>query len=421
MKFAFKTIVLSTVFAGLGVPAAMAQSPDNPFQRGRYTAVTDRNQADFDPEAVRAGSFDIWANLGLSAAYNDNILAEQDGPDDDTVIHIRPELEARSDWTSHSLIAGLRVDHQEYVANDEETSTDYDAYLDGRLDVQRSFALSGRVNAGHTTEERYEPGNTQTEPAQFDSLGASVGATFRNDRIRLEARAGTVERNFNTEYDFRDYTENAIFARASYAVSPDVAVFVQGEQSEQDYDFAGSVSNPSRDGTRTNVQIGASFELQAPFRGEIAVGNVEEEKDDPAWNDTDGVSVDGQVYWFPTQITTVTFRASQGVFDPGLLEVASADRASYGVRVDHELRRNIIIFGDASFGKYDYEGTASAPYDREDEYSEFQVGFDYKINKRMHADFSYRLHDQESTGANADPLRRSFDQNIIAVGLKIYP
>lgn len=415
MKIGFKQIALSTVFAGLSVPVAVAQSADNPFDRGRYTAVTERSQPDFDPEAIRAGSFNIASNLGLSAEYNDNIFFESEGPDDDTIIRVRPEIAAHSDWTSHALNAGVAVDHREYVSNDSETSTDYNAFVDGRLDVQRSFALTGNVNAAHVTEPRYQPGNDDDgEQAEYDSLGAAIGARFRTDRIQLEGRLSTVEQDFNTFYDFRDVTENALFGRASYAVSPDVALFVQGEQSEQDYEE--TLGDPSRDGSRTNVQVGASFELQAPFRGEIAVGSVEEDKDDPVWADTSGFSVDGRLYWFPTQITTVTFRANQGVSDPGVRDVASAKSASYGVRVDHELRRNIIIFGDAAYGKYDYEGV-----DREDEYSAFQVGLAYKINKRVHADISYRLNNQESNGQDADDARRSVDQNVIAVGLKFYP
>ena len=419
MKIGFKQIILTTVFVGLAIPAAFAQSPDNPFQRGRYTAVTERSQADFDPEAVRAGSFDIWASLGLDAAYNDNIFAEATGPDDDTIIHVRPVVEARSDWTSHALTANLSVNHREYVANDAETSTDYEGFLDGRLDVQRSFALTGRVNAGHFTEERYEPGNNAGDPAvEFDAIGGSVGAIFRSDRIQIEGNANTSERDYDPDiYNFRDVTQSGFFARASYAVSPDVAVFVQGRTTDQEYDQLDPNGN-SRDGTQTNVQIGASFELQAPFRGEIAVGSVKEEKDDPIWTDVDGLSVDARLLWFPTQITTVTFRGNQGVFDPGVINFSSATYTNYGVRVDHELRRNIIIFGDVGFGRYDYEGapnTVPPTLDREDEFADFQVGFAYKINKRMHAEFGYHLHSQDSN------VESSFDQNVISAGLKFYP
>ena len=281
MKLGFKQIVLTTVFAGLAAPVALSQTPDNPFLRGRYTSVTERSQAEFDPEVVHAGAFGVWSSLGLFASYNDNIFAEDDNPDDDTVIHVRPEVEARSNWSSHELIAGLFVDHQEYVANDEETSTDYNGYVGGRIDVQRSFQLRGNVNAGHSTEERYEPaGSGAPEPAQFDTLGASAGALYSSDRIQVEGTASTSDRNFNAGFDYRDLKENSLYGRASYAVSPDVAVFVQGRTTEQDYDQLDPNGNNS-DGTQSSVQVGTSFELQAPFRGEIAIGNVKEEKDDP--------------------------------------------------------------------------------------------------------------------------------------------
>ena len=416
MKIGFKQIVLTTVFVGLSAPTAFAQAAGNPFERGRYTAVTERNQADFDPEAVRVGAFDVWSSLGLDAAYNDNIFAEATGPDDDTIVHVRPVVEARSNWTSHALTASLSVNHREYVSNDAETSTDYEGFLDGRLDVQRAFALTGNVNAGHFTEERFMPGNNAGDPAaESDVVGGSVGAIYRSDRIQIEGNANTSQRDFQDFYDFRDVTDTGFYGRASYAMSPDVAVFVQGRTSEQDYDFAGDITNPNRDGTQTNLQVGASFELQAPFRGEIAIGSVKEEKDDPAWTDVDGLSLNGRLLWFPTQITTVTFTGNQGVFDPGVVEFASATNTNFGVRVDHELRRNIIIFGDVSFGKYEFEGTALSPTSREDEFTDFEVGFAYKLNKRMHAVFGYQLHSQDST---SEP---SFDQNIISAGLKFYP
>src|SRR5689334_23091975 len=103
MKIGFKHIVLSTALASLAAPVAMAQSADNPFLRGRYVAVDQRHQNEFDPEPLHAGAFDIISSLGVSADYNDNIFAQSSNQDDDTIICIRPELEARSTWSSHEL------------------------------------------------------------------------------------------------------------------------------------------------------------------------------------------------------------------------------------------------------------------------------------------------------------------------------
>jgi hypothetical protein len=414
MKIGFKQVVLTTALAGLAAPAALAQSADNPFLRGRYTAVTERQQSEFDPEAVRAGAFEISSRLSATAEYNNNIFAEPNNADDDTIIRVRPELEARSTWSSHELNAGVAVDHKGYVSNDSQTTTDYNAFVGGRLDVQRAFNFRGRLDAAHFTEPRYEPGaGASVDPVEYDRMGARGGAAFRSDRFQVEGDVGQIDTDFEGSInDFRDATESYMFGRASYAVSPDMAIFVQGRSADLDYGTP-AVGDPNRDGARSFVQVGANFELQAPFAGEIAVGQITDEKDDPTETDIEGLSVDGRVQWFPTQLTTVTFRAHRGVFDPGIRQVTNAIDTNYGVRADHELRRNILLFGEINGGTYEFEG-----YDREDDFIEARFGAGYKLNKNMRIDLSYSLHTRNSSGAQAD---RDLDQNILSAGLVIYP
>jgi len=415
MTIGFKHIALSTALVGLVAPAAMAQSNDNPFLRGRYTAVTERSQGDFDPEPLRAGAFDIWARLGLSAEYNSNIFASPKSADNDTsdaIFRANPEIEARSNWSSHELNAGVSVDYKDYQRYETETVTDYNAFVGGRLDVLRTFQLRGQAFATHASEQRYEPGSAGvTNPIEYDRIGANVGAVLRRDRLQLDGMAGTVTDDFDNTVSFRDVTENFLYGRGSYAISPDVAFFVQGRTADLDYDSPGTVLAPNRDGTRSSVEVGASFELQAPFRGEVAVGSVTEEKDDPAQADVEGLSLDGRLLWFPTQLTTVTFHANRGIMDSGIAEVASATNTRYGVRIDHELRRNILIYGEAAFGTYAFEGIS-----REDEFSDTSAGLAYKLNKRAHLEFGYRFHN--SSGATPD---RDIEQHIASVGLRIFP
>lgn len=414
MTLGFKRSVLTTILAGLVAPTAWAQSGDNPFSRGRHVAVTERPQPGFDPEAVRAGGFQIWSRLGVFAEYNDNIFAEEDNEDDDTIIRVRPTIDARSDWSSHELNAGLSIDHNEYIANGSETTTNYNAFAGGRIDVQRAFNLRGRLDAAHITEPRYEPGSaTSPDPVQYDRLGARVGASYRRDRFQLEGDVGQTEDDFEgAANSFRDVTESYVHGRASYAVSPDVAFFVQARSADLDYDPP-APGNPNRDGTRSSIQIGANFDLQAPFSGEISIGQEQDEKDDPLQPDTDGLNFTGRLQWYPTELTTVTFRGFRGIVDPGIPDVASATSTTWGARVDHELMRNVILFGDFGFAKYEFED-----YDREDERFDVSIGAAYKLNRNMRVDVSYRSHRVDSSGAFAD---RNLDQNILSAGLTIFP
>src|SRR5262245_9264410 len=114
MKIGLKHLVLTTALAAILAPCAMAQSADNPFLRGRFVPVDQRHQNEFDPEPVHAGAFLVDSSLGVTAEYNDNIFAEANNEDDDTIIHVNPVIDARSNWSNHELSAGVSVDHNAY-------------------------------------------------------------------------------------------------------------------------------------------------------------------------------------------------------------------------------------------------------------------------------------------------------------------
>ncbi len=432
-------VAMCTVLASLAVPSAFAQNVENPFIRGRFEAVTERTQPEFDPEPLRAGAFFINSSLGLGAQHNDNIYATDTATTSDTILTLNPRLEANSGWSNHALSFGVDVNHNEYSDQSEESSTQANAFASGRLDVTREFWLTGRVDGGSFTEQRYAPSSAASfaEPISYDRFGTEIGATLRRDRIQLEATAGNTSSDFDNvalvpdplnpaapttaSMDFRDVSEKYFRSRASYAVSPDVALFIQGRAAEFDYDLATDPSGRNLDAMRLDAQVGASFELQSPFRGDVAVGYISENKYDPAIANTDGLSVDGNVQWFPTQLTTITLNARRTLYDPGLPGISTAVLSTYGVRADHEFRRNMIVFGDVNVGSSEYQGTifgAAAPIDRDDSTLAIGGGLGYKVNKRVRLDGAYTFRSQESSGADRD---RDFDQNIVSLTLRVFP
>ncbi|MEQ1780355.1 MAG: outer membrane beta-barrel protein [Hyphomonadaceae bacterium] len=412
MKTGLKGLMLTTALVALTALPAFAQDNENPFLRGRYTAVTDRGQPEFDPEPIHVSTFDVLASVGLSAAYNDNIFATPNNEVSDTILRAQPDIVARSNWSNNELVAGASVDHKEYLDNGDESATDYDAFANGRLDVTRNFSIGLGGNAGHRTEERYAAASfATTDRASYDYTGAFVRGLYRVDRFQVEGTVGVTDDNFDQAIQkaIRDNTTTYVNGRVSYAISPDLAVFVQARRSELDY------TDNTRDGTRTTVDAGVNFELAAPFRGEIAIGSFEENRDDPTLGKFDGLNIAANVQWFPTQLTTVTFSADRGVSDTGLLTAASAVNTAYGVRVDHELFRNVLLFARLRDETYDYQGVS---IDRKDEALIGGLGAAWKLNKHMRLETEYTLRSQDSSGVNAGP---SLDQNVISIGLRLFP
>jgi hypothetical protein len=417
MKLGFKQLLVTTALAGVLAPVASAQDNDNPFLRGRYTAVTERQQPEYDPEVIRAGSFQISSSLAGSVEATDNVFYQATNEESDTIFRIAPAVEARSDWTVHALTAGFTAERSEYSDHDSESTTDYNLYANGRLDVTRDFRLLASIDGGSATEPRYEPASAnQPEPAQNENVGAYLGAQYRTDRLKFDGQAGARENDYQSPYyDYRDVTESYVSGRASYAISPDWAVFVQARRSEFDYDQATPVN---RDATQTSLQAGVSFELSAPFAGDISVGSVKEEKDDPAQEDTDGLSLNARVQWFPTQLTTVTLSGNAGIFDPGILDATSAKYSRFTIRADHELFRNVLLFGQFGFGNYDYQASPSFPaFAREDDSIDLRAGGAYKLNKHARVELAYRMNSRESSGS----LNEDVDSNTITATLRVFP
>jgi hypothetical protein len=423
-----------TVVLG-AAPAALAQ--ENPFSRDRFTAVQDRYQPDFDQEPARLGAFNLRSSLGLGVQQNDNIYGLGQNVIEDTILTVTPELNLTSGWTQHLLAAGVRTDVKEYQDNGDESVTDHQAFLTGRYDISPRFSVGGRLEGGQFSEQRYAPASVSNaaEPTRYDRFTSEAFSTWRSDRVQVEGGFGLIRDSYDDvpaivaaavaprpviDQDFRDQEESFVRGRLSYAVSPDVAVFIQGRAS--DIDFGKS----NRDAERRTAQVGLSFELSSPWRGDIAVGYTEEKKKAAALQSAsfDGLSVDGRLQWFPTELTTVTFNANRYAFDPGLLVGSSAAFTGGSVRIDHELRRNVVLFGEGRLSSVEFQDV-----DRTDDTNEFSVGVGYKFNKRVRLDASYTFRNFDSSGRDGDreaisptsSIPRSFDQNILGLNLRLFP
>jgi hypothetical protein len=442
MKRSFAKLALASVALSAFAPGAFAQ--ENPFERNRYVSVTERPQPEFDQQPLRAGAFRLTPSLGLGAEYTDNVYAQNQG-EEDTILVVRPELDVQSDWSRHALGASFTAEARQFLEQDSENTEAYQGVVRGRLDVVRDFWIGGQALAGRQVEMRFAPAavSRAAEPVEYDVFGLNLDSQLRGGRTQLDVGLGLFESDYEDvpvipdnnpatsdaplEQDFRDVTETWVRARGSYAVSPDVAVFVQSRYATLDYDLAALSPNPSgpptvldRDATRWSAQIGASFELQRPFRGDIALGFFNEDKESPVFRDFDGFSIEGRLQWFPTQLTTVTTSASRGAYDPGLFNSASATQTIVGVRADHELRRNVLVFADTRYVLTDFQDI-----DREDNQFDISLGVGYKLNPNARIEAGFTRRTIESSGFDAelssDGRARDLDQNILGVTLRLFP
>ncbi|WP_213268735.1 outer membrane beta-barrel protein [Hyphomonas sp.] len=424
-----KRMTLTSV-ALCAIVASVANAQGNDFySRDKYTAVQDRAQPEFDPEPVRLGAFMVRPVAELGVAYSDNIFVSSQDEQSGAIGNAGVAATGATTWSVHQVGFDVSARRNEYFDQGNESNNDLRARVNGRLDVTRNFSLGGGIYA----EERIEPRTDITndfspdEPISVSVQGADVSLIYQSDRVRWTNGLGIREEDYGNsrqtgtgaliDQTYRDRTVVDGRTRLSYAVSPNFAVFGQAtyEQREHDalQDFGGIPR--SRDSEGYTVAAGVDFELAALVRGDVAVGYLKETRSDTFFEDVSGLSFDGRLQWFPTELTTFTFTGTRRVTDTGFFSSPTAVQTRGGFRVDHELRRNIVLRGDAIYRVTDFEGI-----DREDEATEFGVSAIYKVNRRVHFDVFLNRLDRDVTGVDVfgDP---SFGVTRAGVGVRLFP
>lgn len=419
--------VVGTV--AFGPLMGLVQAQENYYSRDKYEAVTDRQQPEFDPEAIRLGAFVVNSNAQASLAHTSNVFASSTNETSDTIARVGARVLTRTDWSNHEVGFQVSAFQNEYLDTGSESNSELALSLRGRLDVTSNFAVTAIGFTEARSEQRtdFANGIGADQPIDFTRNGGRLEANYRADRVRLDTSVEASELDYEDgqfangggifDQDFRDRSELSARSRLSYAVTPDFAVFGQAAATSTEYDNPQIIGGQQqrRDSDLYTVQAGVDFELNSLLRGDIAVGYLEENRLDSSLEDIDGLSVDATVQWFPSRLTTVSFDGSRSVRDFGLFEATSATQTRFGARVDHELKRNIILSALASVRDNEYNDI-----DRTDDVTELGVIGRYKMNKKFHIEGFARHLERDSSGldVNGDP---SYSVDLIGVGFTIYP
>jgi hypothetical protein len=397
-------------------PAAEAQTArgalsqtsgaESNFARDRNVSVRQRPHEGYEALGLPVGTFTAFPKVSVTAEHNDNIYGASTNETDDLIWRVQPEVSLISGWSRHSLQGYARATLNRYQDNGSEDTDDYSVGASGRLDVTRSTQITASTDWARLTEPRTSSSTPQASaaPIQYDLASANVGASHEFNRLRVSGRYDLREYDYEDgrtaagaviEQDDRDRTIHAVVARADYAVSPATALFVELSRNWREYDLSPPAVALARDSEGTQALVGANFELGALMRGEVGVGYITQEYDDPSFDELEGLGARAQVEWFPTQLTTVSLTGSRTVEDSGIPGSSGYLSTNLGAQVDHELMRNVILTGQVSYGQDEYEGV-----DRDDDRLNIGVGGTYLLNRYAGVTVAYSYFDQTSGGAN---------------------
>ena len=400
------------------------------FARDRNVGVRERPHPEFEAQGVRFGAFMAYPRVEIAVEHDDNIFPTTPGPQEDDVIwRVKPQINVVSGWSRHQMELWAAASVNRFTDHESENTTDWRVGGHLRLDLAERTTVEAKLEHADLTEPRTSSNavGAQAEPVQYTMDEASLGIAKEFNRLRLGA--GVDWRKFDyddvrriappgvIEQDDRDRLVTAVTGRADYAISPATAVFVETTWNDRAFDTPTPVPAPilfaERDSSGYSVLAGVNFELSNLTRGEIGVGYLDQNYDSPAFADISGFGYRAKLEWFPSQLTTVTATAARSVEDSGFIGGGGYLFTDLGVQVDHELFRNVILTGQFSWTKSEYEFQAPGA-SREDDRSLIAVSATWLVNRRVGLNVGFSHLNQDSSGTLAGP---EFDDNKVGAAL----
>jgi hypothetical protein len=346
----------------------------------------------YEALGLRAGSFIILPAVELSPGYDNNPQHTPGGPGSNTFV-VAPELHVRSDWARNSFTADITGSYYWYGNDTFQPSLNrpyLNSKIDGRVDVTRDtqILLENRVIV--STDNPGSP-NIQSNLATLPidtTVGGTVGVEQQFSRFDATLK-GTVDRTtYQTSHfvdgessnnDDRAYDQYAGIFRLGYEIDPGFKPFVEVSQDKRNYDSPVDVFGEDRSSTGSSAKVGGEFKLGGSMLvGEMAVGYLQRNYQDPTLPNISGMTIDGSLLWLATGLTSVKFTATSQVYESTLQGVSGSFSRDVSVEVDHALRRWLIATGTLGYGHDDYVGEM-----REDDRYYAATGLVYKLNPFM--------------------------------------
>jgi hypothetical protein len=386
--------------------------------------VADRHRPALDPLGIRVGGLQLFPEVGIGGVHNDNVFALEDEKTSDLIYVIEPRLELRSNWSRHELNVGADAAVRRFRDNGGEDHEDYAIWAGGRLDVSRSGFLATEMRHARRHEDRESPDDAQGfERTAFDVSSMTLSYDTRPEVSRLYVRLEGEYRGLDFEdslgpsgpinNDDRDRRELSGSLRVGYAPTPSYFLFLQGETRSIRYDDEFDDAGFQRDSDDDEISLGVAIDFSGLIFGDIFFGHRTVEFNDPRFTDIDGPSFGADVAWNITGLTTLSLSGRRSVEPTTIVDVSGVVETRFGLRVDHELLRNLILSLEWTTVDEDFDGI-----DRKDEIDTVDFSARYLMNRRAELVLAYSHRDRDSNPVTAEGLR--FSRNLVSLSSIIH-
>ena len=373
--------------------------------------VTERPRPDYDPLGIRAGTFLVFPELGVNGVYSDNVGFDEDDEESDFALVLQPSAEFVSQWSRHLLQLEVGSDISIQTEESDEDFQDFFAVGSGRVDVSRQTNVVANAQARLDHEGRDDPEDAgDDELTDIYRFGGGLAVNHQINRLGFTLGGDVLRSVFDDDdEEDRNATVYDLLLRTSYDVSPRFDMFVEGRYNVEDRDDNVDDNGIERDTDGYEARLGASVDLTAVLFGEAFAGYRVQRFEEDAFDDETGLSFGVDLNWNPTLLTSIGLSGQRDFRPTDEGGAASNFRTEFGVTVDHEVLRNVIINGEARYQNDDFRGD-----DREDDSFLLGGGVTVWLNRNLSVNAGYDYSERDSNQAGED-----FTVNQVSIGLTL--
>lgn len=388
-----------------------------PRDVARGTTVETRSRPDYDPLGVRLGGFRLDGSVEAGAGYDSNLFGRKSNVRGDGYATELGRVSLNSDWTRHAVGVSANTEARQYFSERNQDWTDYTIGGFGRYD----FSADTNIDLAYRHYQQH------FDVYNFDVQAAGVGqpVPYTSDEVQSTAstrfnRVGVLATGLYRTYRFDDVSLGTTrtpvslndFNTAIGAVGATYALaegrFVTAIVRLQDIKYTNQVSR-ERDSFTWEGLVGFQYDFDGVWQGRVGVG-WRQRKYEGNIKTLEGLALEGQLTYIPSQLTTVTLRVARTIEESIRRDAVSYLRTTGGIRVDHELLRNVILGGEARADRREYTSPRENATD-----GVLQFDARYLLNRNIALVGTYAYSRRlENTGGFQE-----YDRNIVQVRLRV--
>ena len=333
---------------------------------------------------------DVFPELVFAARGDSNVFADDTRRRSDIALSLAPKNTARRLTRSRrtTLEADARISRFGSLAsqdsNEFAASASYTRFAGAGDSITASTSYRREVVQRGTAENDLPFGDPLIRRAiqaamqghkRFNRLAIDGAARFVRMRYE-EARLGN---GLAIDQSFRNGERYAAQLTASYELSGRTTLFAGGSYDHFDYRMSPALTN--RDADAWSAAAGISYEVSRVLIVQLALGERQYDFVDPALGQFSGLSIAGQLRYFPTRLLSIRGSIEQTSTTSPYDLVGAVTLTTARIEGEYEMRRALSWVGKVQFTAEDY-----GPKDYSARILSISAGPRWRLNRWLSAD-----------------------------------